>query len=85
MRISYDYVKDSNNTLNNSKTFIQLINYYGSIRYKIGNKYYISELDNITPRDYNGKDLYYQVSSNLSSATAIELVIRIRIRNIYIN
>ena len=78
MRISYDYVKDSNNTLNNSKTFIQLINYYGSIRYKIGNKYYISELDNITPRDYNGKDLYYQVSSNLSSATAIELVIRIR-------
>lgn len=78
MRISFNYVRNSKSTLNNSKTFIQLVKYYGSLRYQSEGRYYNSELNNITPADYKGKDLYYQVSSNLSSATSIELILRIR-------
>jgi hypothetical protein len=78
MKISSNYNKDSKAIVNNIKSLRDLANSFGSIRYRVGSKTYVTELINITPSNYNGKDLYYKVSSGIKEANSIEFVFTIR-------
>jgi len=78
MKLDLNYKKDPNGTLGNSNSFNQLMYYYGSIRYQVNGKTYNSLIVDKTPKDYNGKSLYYQVPKSINSATKLEIVIRIR-------
>lgn len=76
--LSFDYTKGTNSKLVNSDNLLTLIKSYGFIRYRVSGGTFNMELINKTPSNYYGKDLYYQVSSGVKYATAVDLVIRVR-------
>jgi hypothetical protein len=78
MRISPEYIRDTKASLYSSNTLSNLIKTYGHIRYTVNNKTYNINIIDETPRDYIGKDLFYQVPTFIKNADIIELVINIR-------
>lgn len=78
MRLSFNYVKDNAVKVTNTKSLDLLINSYAVIRYIYNNKTYTTQINNKTPNNYHGADLYYETPSALKDASKIQLVITIR-------
>jgi hypothetical protein len=78
LRILGEYNKDADSNLYGSSNLANLIKTYGFIRYTINSKIYTSNIVDETPSDYKGQNLYYQVPASIKNAATIELVIRIR-------
>lgn len=76
MRISYEYAQDENIKFINN--FSDFINKYGLLVYAYnGNEYKIYVRD-ITPTDYDGSYNFISVDNNISNATNIKFVFKIR-------
>jgi hypothetical protein len=78
LKLSFDYNRDTTINIRNVDNLDELIAAYGYIHYVVNNKSYDIELINKTPSNYNGKDLYYQVPSNLKDAALVNLIFHIR-------
>jgi hypothetical protein len=78
MRISPEYTRDTKASLYGSNTLSSLIKTYSHIRYIVNNRAHDVNIIDETPRDYLGKDLFFQVPTAIKNADIIELVINIR-------
>ena len=63
---------------NNNIDLSYLLQNYGIIRYKINNLFYTEKINNITPKDYDGNNLFFSVKEDIKLSDSIELVIKLR-------
>jgi len=76
MRLSYKFNIDDN--VEFISDFSDFINRYGLIVYEYEGKEYKIYVRNITPNDYDGSYVFLSIDDNVSNATSIKFVFKIR-------